>query len=73
MRACAGCRLIAVSASSLEHETRFYISQGFQDFVSKPYDFESIYAALAEHAGCGSMPAQARRGACRGDGAAAAP
>ena len=42
--------LVAVSASSLEHERRFYIAQGFQDFVSKPYDFESIYAMLAQHA-----------------------
>jgi len=51
--------MIAVSASSLEHERRFYISQGFQDFVSKPYDFESIYAALAEHGGCRLLPVQA--------------
>jgi signal transduction histidine kinase/ActR/RegA family two-component response regulator len=50
--------LIAVSASSLEHERRFYISQGFQDFVSKPYDFEAIYAALAEHAKVRLMPVQ---------------
>ena len=42
--------LIAVSASSLEHERRYYISEGFQDFVGKPYDFESIYAMLALHA-----------------------
>ena len=42
--------LIAVSASSLEHERRYYVSEGFNDFVSKPYDFESIYAMLAQHA-----------------------
>jgi len=42
--------IIAVSASSLEHERRYYISEGFHDFVGKPYDFESIYAMLALHA-----------------------
>jgi signal transduction histidine kinase/CheY-like chemotaxis protein len=51
--------MIAVSASSLEHERRFYIGQGFQDFVSKPYDFESIYAALAEHGGVRLEPVPA--------------
>jgi len=42
--------LVAVSASSLEHERRYYISEGFHDFVGKPYDFEAIYAMLALHA-----------------------
>ncbi len=43
--------MVAVSASSLEHERRYYIAQGFEDFVSKPYDFEAIYAMLALYAG----------------------
>jgi len=42
--------LVAVSASSLEHERRFYMGEGFHDFVGKPYDFEEIYAMLARHA-----------------------
>ncbi|MET0356526.1 MAG: ATP-binding protein [Cellvibrio sp.] len=38
--------VIAVSASSLEHERTFYLSQGFHEFISKPYQFSDIYAAL---------------------------
>jgi hypothetical protein len=40
-----------VSASSLEHERRFYIGAGFQDFIGKPYPFQDVYRALIEHAG----------------------
>ncbi|MEK8034819.1 ATP-binding protein [Ideonella sp. DXS29W] len=43
--------VIAVTASSLEHERRFYIEIGFQDFVPKPYPFREIYRMLALHAG----------------------
>ena len=43
--------LIAVSASSLEHERRYYVEHGFQDFVGKPYHFGSIHEMLALHAG----------------------
>jgi CheY-like chemotaxis protein len=43
--------VIAVSASSLEHERRFYVDIGFQDFVAKPYPFQDIYRVLAQHAG----------------------
>ncbi len=43
--------VIAVSASSLEHERRFYIENGFQDFIGKPYPFQDVYRALIEHAG----------------------
>jgi signal transduction histidine kinase/CheY-like chemotaxis protein len=43
--------VIAVSASSLEHERRYYVEHGFQDFVGKPYDFASIHEMLALHAG----------------------
>ncbi len=42
--------LVAVSASSLEHQRRDYIDQGFDDFIGKPYPFEAIYDALAQHA-----------------------
>jgi len=46
-----GLPLIAVSASSLEHERRYYVGNGFQDFVGKPYEFGSIHEMLALHAG----------------------
>ncbi|WP_374568248.1 ATP-binding protein [Ideonella sp.] len=42
--------VVAVTASSLEHERRFYIEIGFQDFVPKPYPFRDIYRMLAQHA-----------------------
>ena len=43
--------VVAVTASSLEHERRFYIDIGFQDFVAKPYPFRDIHRMLVEHAG----------------------
>ncbi|MEO8296547.1 MAG: ATP-binding protein [Burkholderiales bacterium] len=43
--------VVAVTASSLVHERRHYLSEGFQDFISKPYSFGEIYRALARHAG----------------------
>ncbi|MFO1340721.1 MAG: ATP-binding protein [Burkholderiaceae bacterium] len=43
--------VVAVTASSLEHERRFYIEIGFQDFVPKPYPFRDIYRMLAQYAG----------------------
>jgi len=43
--------VVAVSASSLEHERRHYIEQGFSDFVGKPYAFDEIHRMLAQHAG----------------------
>jgi CheY-like chemotaxis protein len=43
--------VIAVSASSLEHERRFYVENGFQDFIGKPYPFQDVYRALIDHAG----------------------
>lgn len=42
--------VIAVSASSLEHERTYYLAQGFQDFIGKPYDFENIFTALHHYA-----------------------
>jgi signal transduction histidine kinase/CheY-like chemotaxis protein len=41
--------VVAVSASSLEHERRFYVGEGFQDFVGKPYDLQEIYRMLLQH------------------------
>jgi two-component system, OmpR family, aerobic respiration control sensor histidine kinase ArcB len=39
--------VVAVSASSLEHERSFYLAQGFDDFIGKPYEFRDVYSALA--------------------------
>jgi len=47
----AALPVVAVTASSLEHERRFYIEIGFQDFVPKPYPFRDIYRMLAQYAG----------------------
>jgi two-component system sensor histidine kinase EvgS len=41
--------IIAVSASSLEHERRFYLDQGFDDFVGKPVDFNELIRVIQEH------------------------
>ena len=49
--------VVAVSASSLEHERRFYIEAGFQDFIGKPYPFQDVYRALVDHAGVKLRPA----------------
>ncbi len=38
--------IVAVSASSLEHERAFYLAEGFQDFIGKPYVFEDFFNAL---------------------------
>ncbi|MCK9685465.1 ATP-binding protein [Scleromatobacter humisilvae] len=46
-----GLALVAVSASSLEHERRYYVERGFQDFVGKPYEFAAIHEMLVLHAG----------------------
>ena len=46
-----GLPLVAVSASSLEHERRYYVERGFQDFVGKPYEFGAIHEMLVQHAG----------------------
>jgi len=55
--------VVAVSASSLEHERRFYIEAGFQDFIGKPYPFHEVYRVLVEHAGVRLRPAQPAGGA----------
>jgi len=57
--ATAGLPVVAVSASSLEHERRFYIDNGFQDFIGKPYPFQDVYRALLAFAGVRLLPADA--------------
>jgi len=42
--------VVAVSASSLQHERRHYVAEGFNDFVGKPFEFGEIYRMLAVHA-----------------------
>lgn len=46
----ANTPIVAVSASSLEHERAFYLAQGFQEFIGKPYAFEDIFNALRTYA-----------------------
>lgn len=43
--------IVAVSASSLEHERAFYLAQGFQEFIGKPYVFDDIFNALRRFTG----------------------
>ncbi len=43
--------MVAVSASSLEHERAFYLAEGFQEFIGKPYAFDDIFNALRQFAG----------------------
>jgi signal transduction histidine kinase/DNA-binding NarL/FixJ family response regulator len=52
-----GLPLVAVSASSLEHERRYYVDHGFQDFIGKPYQFAAIHEMLVQHAGARLVPA----------------
>lgn len=42
--------MVAVSASSLEHERAYYLTQGFQEFIGKPYAFEDVFKALQHYA-----------------------
>jgi len=44
-------KMVAVSASTLEHEAREYFELGFDDFVPKPFRAEQIYGCLARHLG----------------------
>ncbi|HNB44491.1 MAG TPA: response regulator, partial [Burkholderiaceae bacterium] len=45
----AALPVVAVSASNLEHERRFYIGEGFQDFVGKPYGLQQIHRLLLQY------------------------
>jgi len=40
--------VVAVSASSLEHERTFYLGQGFHEFIGKPYQFRDIASTLVK-------------------------
>ena len=47
----AQTKVVAISASVLEHERQGYLAAGFDDFIDKPFRFEQICACLAEHLG----------------------
>ncbi|MFT5378117.1 MAG: signal transduction histidine kinase/ligand-binding sensor domain-containing protein [Candidatus Latescibacterota bacterium] len=40
--------VVAISASVLDHERREFLSQGFVDFIAKPFRFEQICSSLQE-------------------------
>lgn len=48
-----GVRLIAISASALDHEAKEHLEAGFDSFIPKPFREEQIYACLNEHLGVG--------------------
>lgn len=41
-------KVVAVSASALEHERQRYLSAGFDDFIPKPVRAEQVYACMAD-------------------------
>ena len=41
-------KVVAVSASVLEHERQQYLTSGFDDFIDKPFRFERICQCLAQ-------------------------
>ncbi|MDP6114650.1 MAG: ATP-binding protein, partial [Planctomycetota bacterium] len=44
-------KVVAVSASTLDHERQEILEQGFDDFLPKPFRAEDVYAALADQLG----------------------
>ena len=44
-------KVVAVSASVLEHEKREFLESGFDDFLDKPFRFEQVCECLGEHLG----------------------
>ena len=44
-------KIVAVSASTLDHERQKILELGFNGFLPKPFRTEQIYASLAEHLG----------------------
>lgn len=44
----AGVKIVATSASALDHERNRYLEAGCDDFVAKPFRAERIYACLAK-------------------------
>ncbi len=42
-------KIVAVSASTLEHEQQEIMEQGFDDFLPKPFRTDQVYGCLAKH------------------------
>jgi CheY-like chemotaxis protein len=47
----AQVKMVAISASVLEHERQEYLQAGFDDFIDKPFSFERICQCLAQQLG----------------------
>lgn len=41
-------KIVAVSASTLEHERQHYLAAGFEDFIGKPVRIDEIYSCMAD-------------------------
>jgi signal transduction histidine kinase/CheY-like chemotaxis protein len=54
-------KLVAMSASALEHERERYLKAGCDDFVSKPFRAEQIYRCLANLLGVKFVPREKRK------------
>jgi signal transduction histidine kinase/CheY-like chemotaxis protein len=52
-------RVVAISASTLEHERQQYLEAGFDSFIPKPFETERIYACLANLLGVAFTHAEA--------------
>ena len=48
--------VVAVTASSLEHERAVYLVMGFTDYIPKPYEFVRILEVLRDRAGAQFVP-----------------
>ncbi|MBT4501082.1 MAG: response regulator, partial [Gemmatimonadetes bacterium] len=44
-------KVVAVSASVLDHERAEFLQAGFDDFLDKPFRFEDVCGSLAQHLG----------------------
>jgi CheY-like chemotaxis protein len=44
-------KIVAISASALQHETQIYLDAGFDDFIGKPFRVERICECLATQLG----------------------
>ena len=44
-------KVVAVSASTLEHERQHYLESGFEEFIGKPVRMDQIYRCLADQLG----------------------
>lgn len=60
-------KVAAISASVLDHERRSYLEAGFDDFLDKPFRFESICACLERHLGVTFMSRKVEEAAPAGD------